>query len=312
MSKQRNSHQVYALAFGAHPDDVELACAATMLKLYHEKKSVAICDLTEGEKGTRGTKEIRRREAREAATLLGIAERKNLDLGDTTFQNSVENRDKIIAVIRYFQPTVVFATQPEERHPDHVRASQMITEACFYAGLRKIETRWNNKKQEPHRPNYLLYYIQDRFAKPDFILDVSEAFEESRKAILAYKSQFFNPDSNEPETFISRKEFLEGLEAKARTYGEMIGVKYGEGFLLHRCLGISRFSDVFKGDRLSTLWKKYIERTVFIFGVVRLSPDKHIWQNDVLPKIIDLNKQFIAFHIHLDAVNLDIGQIEFH
>lgn len=245
-SKQRNPHQVYALAFGAHPDDVELACAATMLKLHHEKKSVAICDLTEGEKGTRGTRQIRRREAQDAATLLGISARVNLNLGDTTFQNTVENRNKIIAVIRHFQPTVVFTTQPEERHPDHMRASQMITEACFYAGLHKIQTKWKGKLQEAHRPKYLLYYIQDRFTKPDIILDVSQTYEASRKAILAYKSQFFNPDSKEPETFISRKEFLEGLDAKARVFGEMIGVKYGEGFLVHRYLGIEVFSDVFR------------------------------------------------------------------
>jgi bacillithiol biosynthesis deacetylase BshB1 len=242
----RSSNPVYALAFGAHPDDVELACAATMLKLHHEKKSVAICDLTEGEKGTRGTREIRQREAQDAASQLGITERINLNLGDTTFENTFENRNKIISVIRYFQPMVVFATQPEERHPDHIRASQMITEACFYAGLQKIETYWNNQPQTPHRPKHLLYYIQDRFAKPDVILDVSQTYEESRKAILAYKSQFFNPNSTEPETFISRKEFLEGLDAKARVFGEMIGAKYGEGFLVYRHLGISTFSDVFR------------------------------------------------------------------
>lgn len=245
-SKQNYSHQVYALAFGAHPDDVELACAATMLKLHEEKKLVAFCDLTEGEMGTRGTREIRRLEAKEAARLLGVAERVSLNLGDTIFENSIENRDKIISVIRYFQPTVVFATQPEERHPDHVRASQLVTEACFYAGLRKIQTKWKGKTQEAYRPKHLLYYIQDRFAEPDFILDVSQTYEASRKAILAYKSQFFNPDSNEPETFISRKEFLEGLDAKARTFGEMIGVRYGEGFLVHRHVGVATFSDVFR------------------------------------------------------------------
>lgn len=242
----KSSNPVYALAFGAHPDDVELACAATMLKLHDEKKSVAICDLTEGEKGTRGTREIRQQEAQEAASWLGITERINLNLGDTTFENTRENRNKIISVIRYFQPTVVFATQPQERHPDHIRASQMITEACFYAGLQKIETHWNNQPQMPHRPKHLLYYIQDRFAEPDVILDVSQTYEASRKAILAYKSQFFNPDSTEPETFISRKEFLEGLDAKARVFGEMIGVKYGEGFLIYRHLGIAIFSDVFR------------------------------------------------------------------
>lgn len=241
-----NATQIYALAFGAHPDDVELACAATMLKLHRENKFVVICDLTEGEKGTRGSRSIRRKEAQNAAALLGIAERINLNLGDASFENSAKNRDKLIAVIRHFKPTVVFATQPEERHPDHIRASQMITEACFYAGLRKIQTTWKGKTQEAHRPKHLLYYIQDRFAKPDFILDVSETYQDSRKAILAYKSQFYDPNSNEPETFISRKEFLEGLDAKARLFGEMIGAKYGEGFLVHRHLAISTFSDVFR------------------------------------------------------------------
>ncbi|MCS6989597.1 MAG: bacillithiol biosynthesis deacetylase BshB1 [Chloroherpetonaceae bacterium] len=240
------SNPVYALAFGAHPDDVELACAATMLKLRREGKSVAICDLTEGEMGTRGSREIRRKEAHEAAKILGLAERLNLNLGDTTFQLDAETRDKVISVIRYFKPVVVFATQPEERHPDHMRASRLVAEACFYAGLRKVQTQWNGASQEAHRPKHLLYYIQDRFANPDVILDVSDTFEESRKAILAYKSQFYDPNSKEPETFISRKEFLEGLDAKARVFGEMIGVKYGEGFLIHRHLGIGTFSDVFR------------------------------------------------------------------
>lgn len=246
MSNSPRCNPVYALAFGAHPDDVELACAATMLKLRREGKSVAICDLTEGEMGTRGSRERRRQEAQEAANILGLAERLNLNLGDARFQINDETRDKVVSVIRYFKPVVVFATQPQERHPDHARASQLVAEACFYAGLRKLQTTWEGAPQEAHRPKHLLYYIQDRFAEPDVILDVSDAYQESRKAILAYKSQFYDPNSVEPETFISRKEFLEGLEAKARVFGEMIGALYGEGFLIHRHLGIATFSDVFR------------------------------------------------------------------
>ncbi|MCS7013285.1 MAG: bacillithiol biosynthesis deacetylase BshB1 [Chloroherpetonaceae bacterium] len=236
---------IYALAFGAHPDDVEISCAATMLKLHREGKSVVVCDLTEGEMGTRGSRKQRRKEAHAAAQILGYRERINLNLGDTRFLNSRENLLKLIAVIRRYRPTVVFAPQPVERHPDHERAAKLVADACFYAGLLKIKTKESGKVQARHRPKFLFHYLQDRFTLPSFIVDVSETFEESRQGVLAFKSQFFNPASKEPETHISRKEFLESLEARAKYFGELIGARYGEGFLYGNILPVRCFSAVF-------------------------------------------------------------------
>ena len=236
---------IYALAFGAHPDDVEISCPATLLKLHREGKRVAVCDLTEGEMGTRGTRHVRRQEALEAARHLGYAERINLNLGDTRFEHSRENLLKIITVIRRYRPTVVFAPQPIERHPDHERAAKLIADACFYSGLIKIKTKEKNKLQERHRPKFLLYYLQDRFAVPSFIVDVSDTFEASRHGLMAFKSQFYNPQSKEPESYISRKEFLEALEARAKYFGELIGARYGEGFLYPNIMPIKTFSSVF-------------------------------------------------------------------
>lgn len=236
---------VYAVAFGAHPDDVEISCAATMLKLKMEGKSVVVCDLTEGEMGTRGSRQMRRKEAQAAAQVLGYQDRINLNLGDTRFLYSRENLLKIISVIRRYRPTVVFAPQPIERHPDHERAAKLIADACFYAGLLKLKTKLNGRTQARHRPKFLFHYLQDRFTPPSFIVDVSDTFEASRQGILAFKSQFFNPLSKEPETYISRKEFLEALEARAKYFGELIGARYGEGFLYANILPVRRFSDVF-------------------------------------------------------------------
>lgn len=236
---------IYALAFGAHPDDIEISCSGTMLKLGREGKRVAVCDLTEGEMGTRGTRTLRRKEALDAARHLGYAERINLNLGDTRFENSRQNLLKVIGVIRRYRPTVVFAPQPIERHPDHERAAKLIADACFYSGLLKIKTKDNGKTQERHRPKFLLYYLQDRFIAPSFIVDVSDTFEESRKGLMAFKSQFYDPKSKEPESHISRKEFLDALEARAKYFGELIGARYGEGFLCANILPVKTFSSVF-------------------------------------------------------------------
>ncbi len=237
---------IYALAFGAHPDDVEISCAATMLKLAREQKSVVVCDLTEGEMGTRGTRALRRKEAAAAATALGYKARVNLNLGDTTFDLSRKNLLKVITVIRAYRPLVVLAPQPVERHPDHERAADLVKQACFYAGLRKIETKQNGGRQERHRPKFLFHYLQDKFSAPSFIVDVSDTFEESRAGLLAFKSQFYNPNSKEPESYLTRKEFLLALEARATYFGELIGARYGEGFLATNPLGVPVFSDLFR------------------------------------------------------------------
>ncbi|ACF14483.1 LmbE family protein [Chloroherpeton thalassium ATCC 35110] len=238
--------EIYALAFGAHPDDVELSAGATLLKIISENKQVAVCDLSEGELGTRGSREIRRQEATKAAQLMGYTARVNLNLGDGNIADTQENRLKVIQIIRQFRPTSVFTCSPLERHPDHEHTARLIKEACFYAGLANIPTEHEGDLQTPHRPTYLFYYLQQVHIVPDLIVDVSETFERARQGVLAFESQFYRPGSNEPETHISRKEFLTGLEARARYFGELIGVKYGEPFVKENHIGIPHFSDVFK------------------------------------------------------------------
>lgn len=240
--------RLYALAFGAHPDDVELACGATLLKIIGEGFPVAVCDLTKGEMGTLGTPDIRRKEAAKAAEVMHYSSRTTLDLGDSKLFYSEENLAEIITVIRHCRPDVVFANPPQERHPDHVKASKLVTDAVYYAGLRQLETVMNGRKQQPHRPGHLLYYIQFTHLEPDVIVDVSETFAKSREGVLAFGSQFYREgDHEEPSTLINRKEFLTGLEARARYFGEQIGAMYGEGFLLPSKLAIRQFSGAFPG-----------------------------------------------------------------
>jgi N-acetylglucosamine malate deacetylase 1 len=239
---------VYALAFGAHPDDVELACGATLLKIIDEGLQAAVCDLTKGEMGTLGTPGTRKKEAEKAAQVMGYRARTTLDLGDSKLFYSEENLAGIIRIIRHFRPDVVFANPPDERHPDHVKASKLVTDAVYYAGLRQLETVMNGKKQQPHRPQHLLYYIQFKHLEPDMIVDVSETFVRSRAGILAFGSQFYREGAGEePATLINRKEFLTGLEARSRYFGEQIGSLYGEGFLLPSKMAVRHFSSAFPG-----------------------------------------------------------------
>ncbi len=237
---------MYALAFGAHPDDVELSCGATLLKIMSEGKNVAVCDLTKGEMGTHGTPETRKKEAATATSLMGYQSRATLDLGDSKLFHNEENIAEIIKVIRTFRPTVVFANPPDERHPDHIKASRLVTDACYYAGLQQLTTTIKGRSQEPHRPKHLLYYIQFKHLDPNIIVDISKTFEASRKGVLAFGTQFFKEGTaEEPTTLIKRREFLTGLEARARYLGEQIGTLYGEGFKLSGTLGISSFTKVF-------------------------------------------------------------------
>ena len=225
---ESSAEKVYALAFGAHPDDVELACGATLLKIMSEGHQVAVCDLTRGEMGTLGTPETRKSEAKDAAVVMGYQSR------------------TIIRIIRHFRPNVVFANPPDERHPDHSKASKLVTDAFYYAGLQQLPTTMNGSLQEAHRPQHLLYYIQFKHLEPDFIVDVSETFDASRKGVLAFGSQFYREGTTEePLTLIKRKEFLTGLDARARYFGEQIGVVFGEGFRLSGTLGIRSFSSLF-------------------------------------------------------------------
>ena len=237
---------VYALAFGAHPDDVELSCGATLLKIIAEGKSVAVCDLTRGEMGTLGTPETRKVEAETAAQIMGYRSRTTLDLGDSKLFNTEENIVEIIKVIRQYKPTVVFANPPDERHPDHIKASRLVTDACYYAGLQQLGTTMDGKAQEPHRPKHLLYYIQFKYLEPDIIVDISKTFEASRKGVMAFATQFYKEGrAGETQTMINRPEFLTGLEARARSLGEQIGTMYGEGFKLTTKLALNSITGTF-------------------------------------------------------------------
>lgn len=242
------TEKVYALAFGAHPDDVELSCGATLLAIIDEGQAVAVCDLTQGEMGTLGTPETRKAESDLATKVMGYRKRTTLDLGDSRLHYTENALKEVIGVIRHFRPEVVFTNPPDERHPDHIKASRLVYDAAFYAGLEKISTTRDSREQRPYRPRYLLYYMQFKHFNPAIIVDVSASFERSRKGILAFGSQFYREGAEDvPETMIKRKEFLTGLEARARYLGEQIGTRYGEGFMLPGPLGITSFSAVFPG-----------------------------------------------------------------
>jgi len=237
---------VYALAFGAHPDDVELSCGATLLKIMDEGHSVAVCDLTRGEMGTLGTQETREAEASQAAKVMGYSRRLQLDLGDSYIRSDRDSLEKVIAVIRRLRPHIVFTNPPDERHPDHAKASRIVSEAVFYAGLKKLSTKWEGTEQQPHRPVHLLHYMQYRHFDPSLIVDITKTFERSRKGVLAFGSQFYREGrTSSPQTLIQRREFLTGLEARARYLGEQIGVLYGEGFSLPGPLGVPDFTALF-------------------------------------------------------------------
>jgi bacillithiol biosynthesis deacetylase BshB1 len=225
------------LAVGAHPDDVELGAGGTLLQQRSIGHSIAIADLTAGELGTRGSAELRAEEASKSASILGIAQRVNLGLKDGFLGNDEAALLKMVAVIRQFQPQLVLANAVKDRHPDHGSGASFVSKACFLAGLRKIETSFEGKTQKVWRPKAVYHYIQDRFINPDIIVDISPWFEKKMEAIMAYSSQFYSPDSSEPETPISSENYLKFLEARAREMGRVIGATYGEGFTAERPLG---------------------------------------------------------------------------
>ncbi len=222
--------KVDILAFAAHPDDVEISCGGTILKHVAMGKKVAIVDLTQGELGTRGTAETRKAEAEAASKILGIVARENLKMKDGFFDASEENKKKIVAAIRKYQPQIVLANSITDRHPDHGRASDLVSESCFLAGLPKIETFENGEQQKAWRPEVVYHYIQDRYIDPDFIVDVTDYIDDKVVAIKAYKTQFFDPNSKEPETPISGESFFDFIKARARQFGRLIKTEYGEGF----------------------------------------------------------------------------------
>lgn len=227
------------LAFGAHPDDIELGASGT---LYHQIKKgykVGVVDLTRGELGTRGTPELRTQESEKASTILELAVRENLDLKDGFFEVTEPALLKVIRCIRKYQPEIVFANAIQDRHPDHGRGAQLVSRACFLSGLVKIESG-----QNAWRPKSVYNYVQDRGIKPDFVVDITACWEKKMESIMAYSSQFYDPNSNEPESPISSKEFKDFLEGRAREFGRMIGVEFGEGFTTERPVGVQDVFDL--------------------------------------------------------------------
>jgi bacillithiol biosynthesis deacetylase BshB1 len=210
----------------AHPDDAELSCAGTILKHIAEGKKVGIVDFTQGELGTRGTPEIRLKESADATKILGLHARENLGIRDGFFINDEETQLKLIEIIRKYQPEVVLANALEDRHPDHGKGAQLAIDACFLSGLRQIKTG----DLSAWRPKQVYHYIQDRYLEPDFVIDITAHWDQKEAAIRAFKSQFFDPNSVEPASYISSPDFLNFIQARAMEMGHKIGVKYGEGF----------------------------------------------------------------------------------
>lgn len=229
------------LVITVHPDDAELGAGGTMAKYVAAGKKVGIVDLTRGELGTRGTAETRDQEANDAAEILGLTVRENLALRDGFFENAEKEKLAVIKAIRKYQPEIIITNAVSDRHPDHGRAGQMISEACFLAGLRKVETEIDGLMQEPHRPRLVLQIVQDYYIKPDIVLDITDFYAIKEKSVLAYKTQFYTGEENntdEPQTYISNPDFMESTAARAREFGRSIQVKYAEGFTAHKILGV--------------------------------------------------------------------------
>lgn len=228
------------LVMAAHPDDAELGCSGTICAEIAKGKKVGILDFTRGELGTRGTPEIRLAESAEATKVLGVHARENLGFRDGFFVNDEEHLMKIIKVIRRYQPEVVLANAIDDRHPDHGKGSALAVDACFKSGLRMIETfEEDGTLQAAWRPKNVFHYIQDRYISPDFIVDISAFWDKKEASIRAFRSQFYDPSSSEPSSYLSSPEFLEFIESRSREFGHAIGVKYGEGFTSYRKLGVN-------------------------------------------------------------------------
>ncbi|KOY87136.1 bacillithiol biosynthesis deacetylase BshB1 [bacterium 336/3] len=228
------------LVFAAHPDDAELSCSGTIASHLAQGKKVGVIDLTQGELGTRGTPETRKKEAELASQIMGLTIRENLGFADGFFKNDKEHQIEIIKKIREYQPKIVIANAITDRHPDHGKGAELVRDAFFLAGLRKIET-----DQEAYRPQFLYHFIQDRYIVPDVVVDISDYWEIKKQAILAYGTQFnANPNDSEPQTYISTPEFFDAIEARSKELGHQIGVRYGEGFTKTRMLGVKNLFDL--------------------------------------------------------------------
>jgi bacillithiol biosynthesis deacetylase BshB1 len=229
------------LAFGAHPDDVELGCSGTLLVESAKGKKTGIIDLTLGELGTRGSANLRKQEAQAAAAILGLEVRENLELADGFFQQDEKSLKKVIVMIRKYQPEIILCNAPSDRHPDHGKGAKLVSEAAFLAGLSKIETQSEGNAQVAWRPKYVFHYVQDRYLQPDFVLDISAVIEKKLASIHAFGSQFYHEGITGPQTYISSPSFMDNIISRLRLFGKMIGVEYGEGFISDKMIGIRDF-----------------------------------------------------------------------
>ncbi len=236
--------KLHILAIAAHPDDIELSCAGTLIKHAMAGQAVGIVDLTQGELGTRGTPEIRLQEATAAAKVMGVQVRENANMADGFFRNDEEHQRNLITFIRHFRPEIVIANALNDRHPDHGRGGRLIADACFYAGLRRITTSRDGVEQLPWRPKRVYHVLQDRYYEPTFIVDISSAFQKKMDAIRCYKSQFHDPASGEPATYIATEGFLNNVLYHSALLGKRIGVEYGEGFISENIPGIDNLDSL--------------------------------------------------------------------
>jgi len=227
------------LVLAAHPDDAEISCGGTIAKHISLGFKVGVVDLTRGELGTRGTALIRHQEAVTSSKILGLYVRENLGLRDGFFKNAEEDQLKVVQTIRTYQPEIVLTNAVHDRHPDHGRASDLVYEACFLSGLAKVETLENGESQAAWRPKSVYHFVQSQYIKPDFVVDVSDFWEKKIESLRAFKSQFYDPQSKEPETFISNPGFMKLIEARGHEMGYAIGAKYGEGFTVRNLIGVN-------------------------------------------------------------------------
>lgn len=232
------------LVFAAHPDDAELGCSGTIASHIAKGHKVGVVDFTRGEMGTRGTPELRLKEADASGKILKLSARENLGFQDIYFQNDEVHQLKLIEMIRKYKPEIVLANAISDRHPDHGKGSNLASTACFMSGLRKIETNLDGEQQEAWRPKFVYHYIQNNYLEPDFVVDITPFWQTKIDSILAYQSQFYDPKSDEPVSFISDPEFLPFIEARAREFGHKILVKYGEGFTVERMVGTNNLFDL--------------------------------------------------------------------
>ena len=232
------------LAIGAHPDDVELSCSGTLAKEVENGKKVGILDLTRGELGTRGTAETRDQEAKDAAKILGVRVRKNLEFSDGFFSNNTAHQLEIIKILRKYRPEVVLCNAVHDRHIDHGKGSRLVSDACFLSGLKKIETIYEGNSQKEWRPKHIYHYIQWYDIEPDFVVDISGFMEKKLESVKAYKTQFFDQDNNEPNTPISSSNFIDSVTYRARNLGRIIGTEHGEGFTVERYPAVDSILDL--------------------------------------------------------------------